>query len=278
MELTAFPLLTADGDRAAHRVYDIFRDRHSQTGSLGLLHAGIVLPAKGIEYDLLVLFRHTDPRITHNEMGADAGRIPRQRFLVHTYPDGAPIRREFDGVPQQVDQHLVQAHAVAAHDFRKDLISRRVERLVFRLDLRLHDIDNAVHDLPQRHHADVERHLSALDLRYIQHVVDESEQVLARQVDLVQVFLNLFLIVRVGKRKGCHADDRVHGRADIVAHARQKFLFCRARMLGLYLRLFCSPARRVNLCIDALELGYLFPEHAQILEKYVEQHGNHRKG
>ena len=66
--------------------------------------------------------------------------------------------------------------------------------------------------------------LAGLDLGEIENVVDQVEQVLAAGMDGVEIFAALFLAL--GEAAAQHvgeADDRVHRRADFVAHAGQEF-------------------------------------------------------
>ena len=55
MELTALALLAPDGNGPSHGIYNILGYRHPQTRPLCFLHAGVVLPAKGVKDYLLVL-------------------------------------------------------------------------------------------------------------------------------------------------------------------------------------------------------------------------------
>ena len=278
MEFTALALLAADRDRSAHGVHDTLGDGHAQPGPLCLSDPVVVFPAEGLEYRLLILLRHTDACVAHQEMGADQGGVLRQRLLIHGQLNGALLRGEFDGVPQQIDQHLIQPHTVATHILRQDLPGSRLKLLVFRRDLGLHDIDDAVHRLPQRHRLHIQRHFAAFDLGYIQYVVDKPQQVLAGQRDLTQVIPNALWIVRIVQCQGGHPDDGVHGRADIVAHAGQEFLFRRVGLFRLLPRLLRGFSRRVHLRVDARQLRHLVPEQLQVPEEYVEEHRNHRKG
>ena len=100
---------------------------------------------------------------------------------------------------------------------------------------------------------------------------------LAGQRNFMQVILDLFRIVRMVHGDGGHPDDRIHRSAYVVAHAGEKFLFCRVGLFRFDLSLFSSLARRVHFCIHALQLRYLVSEQPQILKKYAEEHGNYRK-
>ena len=66
---------------------------------------------------------------------------------------------------------------------------------------------------------------AAFDLGHVQHVVDQHEQMARRNRDFSQTVFQPPAVVESRGRNGGHADDGVHGRADFVAHAREKFTF-----------------------------------------------------
>ena len=65
------------------------------------------------------------------------------------------------------------------------------------------------------------RQLAGLDLREVEDVVDDAEQVLAGALDLRDV-VALLGVERGLERQVRHADDRVHRRADLMAHVGQE--------------------------------------------------------
>ena len=77
--------------------------------------------------------------------------------------------------------------------------------------------------------------LAGLDLREVEDVVDDRQQRVARRADRVGVVALLGVELRLGEQ-AAHADDRVHRRADLVAHRGQE------RALGL---VRCRPRPRV---------------------------------
>ncbi len=86
-------------------------------------------------------------------------------------------------------------------------------------------------------------HLAGLDFREIEDVVDDAEQVLARAPDLVEV--TALTRRHVGlQREMRHADDRVHRRADFVAHVGQEFRLGARGILGQFARPFDFLERR----------------------------------
>ena len=80
------------------------------------------------------------------------------------------------------------------------------------------------------HRLGFQRHLAALDSAHIQNIVDERQQMLARQQQLAQTFIDLFSVVQIALRDGCHAQNSVHRRADIMAHRRKESGF---RCIGM---------------------------------------------
>ena len=95
--------------------------------------------------------------------------------------------------------------------------------LMLPIHLRLNDSDNPFHDFTQRDHVHRERHLTALNLGHIQHVIDQSQQMLAGQRNLLQTVLYLFRIIHMGSRNSRHTNDCIHRRPDIMTHIRQEF-------------------------------------------------------
>ena len=67
-----------------------------------------------------------------------------------------------------------------------------------------------------------EQHLVVLDLRHVQDAVEQIEQVQRRRVHLVQA-IDAALVALLGLQGYLgHADNAVHGRADLVRHARKE--------------------------------------------------------
>ena len=78
---------------------------------------------------------------------------------------------------------------------------------------------------------DLQFELAGLDLGEIEDVVDEAKQGVGRRLHHAEVFALLGVERRVEGQLG-HADDAVHGRADLVAHVGQELAFTAAGGLG----------------------------------------------
>src|SRR5439155_1251302 len=134
-----------------------------------------------------------------------------------------PRRRELEGVGEQVLQHLLQSRCVGedhSRDRRRDrdreLDPRRkggperaLERLGYLADL---------------HRADVHLQPSGLDLREVEDLVDEREQVLPAGVDGRRIlhFLRVERAARVLRQQAGQDEHAVQRRAQLVRHVGEK--------------------------------------------------------
>ncbi len=95
-----------------HHVDVVFGDRHAQAvAAVSVGRAGVLL-GEGFEELRKIFFVYPDTGVFDRE--AEGGRP----FAAAGFPDGqadlSRRRGEFDGIAQDVDQHLLQLHVVAA--------------------------------------------------------------------------------------------------------------------------------------------------------------------
>ena len=110
-------------------------------------------------------------------------------------------------------------------------------------------------------------HLAALNFGHIQYIVYQSQQVAGGCRNLFQTCIYLGIVTNILPGNRIHADNPIHGRPDLVAHAAEEFTFC---TVCSFRRGFCLPQ------------GTLIPPHVKIIkEKYRrnnsqdhQQHGN----
>ena len=93
---------------------------------------------------------------------------------------------ELGGVGEQVEQHLAHARHVRVHavDVRRAV---HLQDVLVLLDEGMDGGLDVVHQVAHVEGLEVQLHLAGLDLRQVEDVVDEGEEVLARGVDLLQV-------------------------------------------------------------------------------------------
>ncbi len=129
---------------------------------------------------------------------------------------------ELDGVARQVDQDLPQPQRVADQGPRDPGVGPE-EHLdpFFFLGLDGDQAGQVVQDLVEHERHRLHLQLAGLDLGKVEDVVDDPQQRSAGRPDLLQVALLLGGQLGLQGEVG-HAEDGVHGGADLVAHVGQK--------------------------------------------------------
>ena len=88
--------------------------------------------------------------------------------------------------------------------------------VAFFCHFRLNEEQNIGDQLRQVHRLLFQAEFTALDTRHIQHLIDEGKQMIRCRGYFFQAVLNLIRVIQIGPRNGCHADDAVHWRTDIM--------------------------------------------------------------
>jgi len=170
-------------DGAAHGVHDELGDGEAKTHALGAVHATAVLALEGGEELLLVLLRHAHAGVLHRKVGAHPALAPEGGLLPEMDVDAAAGGGELHGVAEEVEEHLVEAHAVAEDMLGEYAGNPDVEFLPVGHELGTDDVAQALDGIPQGEVLHLQRHLAALDLGHVENVVDEAEQLLAGDHD-----------------------------------------------------------------------------------------------
>ncbi len=195
--------------------------------------------------------------------GALAGRA--RRHALHGDDHLAAVR-ELHGVGAQVDQHLAEPHRIA--DQRVGHVGGAMDQQLQALVLgaQSDQVDEAVHHLVEPEGHPLQRDPAGLDAVEVQDVVDQVEQAERGAVHLLQVVALARVQAGLQRQVG-HADDHVHRRTDLVAHAGQEAGLGAGRVLGRLHR----PAR--------LARGLLAPgdvdqpqHHGGLIALVVERH------
>ena len=185
-----------------------------------------------------------------------AGDRERHRALV----------RELERVRQQVLDDLLQPLDVGDQRLRQRLLDVDPEVEVLRLgEVAEAPLDRAV-QVVDAHLADVDRDRARLDLRQVEDVVDQHQQVVARRVDRLRE-LDLLagqVAVRVLAQLVGEDQQAVERRAQLVRHVGEELglvLRGERELLGLLLE---RLARLLDLLVLALDLLVLVREQARL--------------
>ena len=207
------------GDVPAHHAAKLKTDVETQSGAAetpGRRHLGL---REGLE-ELLPLFRHhTDPGVGHPEHDL----VDSCPLLAEHLQGDHPVVGELGGVRKKVQQHLAHAGHIRMHasDSRWAF---QLERVAVLGHQRLHGRHDVVDERQQLERFGEQLHLSGFDLREVEHVVNQRQEVLAGRVDLPEIWkerriaplLDLFL------EHLAVTDNRVERRAQLVTHAGQE--------------------------------------------------------
>jgi hypothetical protein len=129
--------------------------------------------------------------------------------------------REFDGIADEVDEHLPQTRRVAEDAVGNAGVDIGNELELLAVGLHCQRLESAAKAVAEAELDLFQIELAGLDLREIEDVVDQRQQRFGR-------LLNDLEVLALHRRKFGpqdevgHADDGVHRRADFVAHAGQK--------------------------------------------------------
>ncbi len=161
---------------------------------------------------------NSDPSVADRELNPHT--VSLSRLQLGADRDLAGVG-ELDGVADEVDQNLTQQPSIAAKDRRSPRIDEAAEREALAPSGHGNDVGNA---FDERREVELDRlavQLVGLDLREVEDVIDDRQQVVGRgPCDRRQLAL-LVLQVRV-KDEIEAADDTVHRSAYLVAHRCQE--------------------------------------------------------
>ena len=139
---------------------------------------------------------------------------------------------EFDGIANQIRDHLANSAAISAEVSRKPrrVLHKQVKLLFLRLG-RQHR-GNLLDQQTQIQWVGFNQQFSRFDFRKVQNVINDGEQGIARITYRLGVFPLLGGKVGIQEHIG-HANDAIHGSSDFVAHVRQEVTLGHSRAFGL---------------------------------------------
>ena len=171
-------------------------------------------------------------------------------------------RRVLRRVDQQIEQHLPQPDLIAHERIGIDVAPFDRHRLAAGFALPPHAGSHAIDHVRQAEYFARKDHLAAFDLGDVEHVVDDGKQMVGCQIDLVEALFELLVVAEVFSRYLSHADDRVHGRADLMAHVRQEIGFRLVRSFGGHHRVAHGDLQR-------LFVGYIAKHDEQLQLAFI---------
>ena len=193
--------------------------------------------------------RHADPRVAHFER--HAGHSGRRCLRPDAQRDAAALG-ELDRVADEVQHHLLQALRVADDPVGNPLVELEVQAQSLGLGIGAEQRGDLRRHRVQRHRRGHEVELAGLDLRVIEHVVEDRHQRLAgRRGGLHQtplVLLELRMAQQIER-----PEHPVHRGADLMTHRGEELRLGEVGGLG---RLLGALQRRVGrIGLEAVQHG-----------------------
>src|SRR5580692_10728829 len=111
-----------------------------------------------------------------------------------------PLRGEFNGVVEKVEQYLSEPRVVAHEPLRRATVDRPFQQDRFFCRQGLDDRGRVVNQRGERKRSALQFKLPGLDLGEIENVIDDGQQRLVRQFDEVEI-ATLFLVQAASSRQ-----------------------------------------------------------------------------
>ncbi|MNS72386.1 hypothetical protein D3C72_1057960 [compost metagenome] len=162
------------------------------------------------------------PRIADDEFDLAAAIVARRPAGAPHFQQHFAIGREFQRVPQQVDEDLPQPRGVGAHVARQVQRQFAAQQQALGIGLALHDAGRVADQRQQVEVHGFQGQLARVDFREIEDVVEDGQERHAIVQADAQIFLRAPANRLVAQGEFQHADDAGQRRADVVAHGGKK--------------------------------------------------------
>ena len=217
---------TAHRHRAVHQLQQALGDRQAQPGAAKFARRALIGLHEGPKQPGHHDVAHADAVVGDAQAQARGavGQRAGQHLQHHLGVAARPVARELDRIAQQVEQHLAQSGGVAQQPLRQVGRDKYRKLHCARVGECQNQLHRALGHLAQAGGNALDFQLAGLDFGEIQNVVQDVQQSHGRVLNGAQHAL-LFGQEGSGLQDVDHADDAIHGRADLVAHVGQEFGF-----------------------------------------------------
>ena len=170
---------------------------------------------------------HTDTRILYCQL---IGSLicASASLLLERQANAAASLRILNGIADNVQHDFPKLRPVAQHQLLLDIHQRLITQALL-FYLRLKNRIQRLHNLTEIHSLLIQHCFAAFYTRHFQNLIDNHEQQIAGRLDFADIFPTLFDIRKIFAQQMRKADNRVHRRADIMAHVKKKARFRRIR-------------------------------------------------
>ena len=200
----------------------------------------------------MLQLRHADARVAHFEAQPGAALLAFGQADGHHH---LAALGKLDGVAGQVDEDLLQALGVAHQAPRHVGLDGDGQFQLLFARIHGHRRGQRVHDLVEVELDGRQLHAARLDLRIVEHVVEDAQQRLARHAHHGQI-LALFRIEPGIAQQIHHAQHGIEGRADFMAHVGHEIALRAVGRLGPVALLFQLRRTRFEFLLQAVAFAH----------------------
>ena len=175
--LGTYALLTFYRYGTIHHIYDIFRNRHSQAGSLYFTDGTAVFPLKRFKNMGNKFLTHTDTGIFNTEIIVCV-TCRRSRLLYNPNTDNTARSRIFHSITEQIEEYLIQTQFVPINIFIQNIHCIDIQLKLLCANIRLQNIAQPMQNVGQTTLLFLQAHLPAFNTAHIQHIIDQTQQVI----------------------------------------------------------------------------------------------------
>jgi GH15 family glucan-1,4-alpha-glucosidase len=203
-------------------------DRQPQPGSPEAPGGGVVRLHERIEHRCQAIGGDADAGVGHLDLqrGVIGAGLEQRHLDRHLAPNG-----ELHGVADQVGDHLLQPLGIADQPGGHLGVDVQDQLQALAVRLAAQGPQPGADAVAGAERDPVQPQLAGVDLREVEHVVDQPQQAAGRGARALQVLALLGRQHGLQRQLG-HPDDAVHGRADLVAHPGQEVRSSAHRLLG----------------------------------------------
>ena len=228
--------LAIDHEGAAHLRHEALGDHEPEARTAEAPRDRTVGLRERREEQLLVRRGDADAGVLDRELQtSEGGRRRRQRG--HPQTD-VPGLGELHGVADEVVQHLAEPQRVAHERRGQAGLDTKVELHALAFGAKREEVDDGLEQLIEVELRLLDQDPIGLQLGIVEDVVERRQQRLRGAVDALEVLSDPRRQLGQARPECGEADDRVHRRADLVAHVGEEHALGGVRCLGLDLRPF----------------------------------------
>ncbi len=231
-ELRAFTRRAVYTDFTAHLLDQALGNHQAQPGAARLARQRVIGLAERLEQRAYILAGQADAGVLHADAQLHAVFL---FFFNHRPGDDSALAGELDRVADQVGQDLLEPQRVAHQRQRRVAVDQADQFQLLGMGGGREDGQGVLQQVAQVERDAVEYQFAGFDLREVEDLIDDAQQVVSRFFDGTQVVQlarrELAFLQQVGK-----AEDAVERRADFMAHIGQELGLDTAGLQRLFAR------------------------------------------